>query len=339
MFSCRVCKNSEDNKSYTALDLVVGTKEAFEYVECSQCGSVQIKDIIEDMSKYYSGDYYSFKKRRRRNYFKDNPIKRFFQRKRADSYLGSPSIIGSFMLKQTKEPKHLHMFKNLGINHSTKILDVGCGSAARLLNKLAGDGFTHLEGADPFLEKDITLPNGIKLHKKSISEMPCPSSSESEDSRDSNKNLYDIILLNHTFEHVPNPLEVLIEVSKRLRPTGYAVIGIPMIGAPWEKYKTSWTGVHAPHHIFLHTMKSMDIIINQTDFTIKKVDFVSVGDVYWGSELFKQGYTLSEFKRNKELINKNFSAEQIKEFHKQAAEDNKNQKGDTAIYYLKLKNK
>lgn len=329
MFTCRVCANSENNTTYTALDLVVGTKEAFEYVECSNCGCVQIKDIIEDMSKYYSNEYYSFKKRRKKNFLKDNPIKRFFFRKRSDTYLGSPNLIGSMMLNFLGLPKHLHQFKDLGINHSTKLLDVGCGAAARLLNKLAGEGFTNLQGADPFLKEDITLPNGIKLFKKDISEMPNP-----KDNDNSDDDLYDIILLNHTFEHIPNPLEVLREVSLRLKPTGTAVIGIPMIGRPWEKYKTSWTGVHAPHHISLHTMESMEILIKQTNLTIKKIDFVSVGEVYSGSELFKLGITLPEFKRNKTLINKHFSEDQIARFRKQAAEDNKNQKGDTAIYYL-----
>ena len=324
MFTCRICGNSQNQTYYKALDLVQGTKDEFDYVECSECGCVQLKELITDLSKYYDEDYYSFKKPRKKNFLRDNPLKRFLLGKRAEAYLGNKNFFGNFLLSFTKPPKILKKFDGLNISRNSSVLDIGCGKKARILNKLASEGFTDLQGADPFLKEDITFSNGVKLYKKSIEDMPTDK-------------LYDFIVLSHTLEHVDNPVEILTELSKRLTPNGLAIIDIPMIGNPWKEYKTFWTGVHAPHHISLHTMKSMEIVVSKTPLKINDIKFISVGAVYWGSELFKKGYTLPEFKRNDSLIKKYFTPEQLKAFDEKALEDNRNKQGDTAVYILKKK--
>ena len=42
---CRICNNPENNKSYFIREMYIGTREEFEYFECSKCGCLQIKDI------------------------------------------------------------------------------------------------------------------------------------------------------------------------------------------------------------------------------------------------------------------------------------------------------
>jgi hypothetical protein len=40
--------------------MMIGLGEAFDYLECPVCGSLQIAEIPADLSRYYPADYYSY---------------------------------------------------------------------------------------------------------------------------------------------------------------------------------------------------------------------------------------------------------------------------------------
>ena len=56
--SCRICGNSENNRKHIAREMMFGTRERFEYLECARCGTVQLIDV-PDLSRYYPEDYYA----------------------------------------------------------------------------------------------------------------------------------------------------------------------------------------------------------------------------------------------------------------------------------------
>ena len=60
--SCRICKNKDNHSYYTAKEMMYGYRETFNYFQCGNCKCLQIVDIIDDMSKYYPSNYYSFSK-------------------------------------------------------------------------------------------------------------------------------------------------------------------------------------------------------------------------------------------------------------------------------------
>ena len=56
------------------------------------------------------------------------------------------------------------------------------------------DGFKNLYGIDPYLQEDNILHSEVNLRKIDIHEV---------------YDFFDLIMLNHSFEHMPDPLNVL----------------------------------------------------------------------------------------------------------------------------------
>ena len=57
---CKICKNAQDNIVFWAQEKMFNMNEQFQYLECSRCGCLQIKDIPTDIEKYYPSNYYSY---------------------------------------------------------------------------------------------------------------------------------------------------------------------------------------------------------------------------------------------------------------------------------------
>ena len=68
-----------------------GTKDAFEYFQCSKCNCLQISKIPENMAKYYPDNFYSYKKQTR---LKDKPVKAFFKKQRTKYLMNHKFILG-----------------------------------------------------------------------------------------------------------------------------------------------------------------------------------------------------------------------------------------------------
>jgi 2-polyprenyl-3-methyl-5-hydroxy-6-metoxy-1,4-benzoquinol methylase len=79
------------------------------------------------------------------------------------------------------------------LSAAREFLDVGCGGGA-LLDRLARVGFNKLSGADPFIAADAETPLGVPLMKRYLSEVTGE---------------FDLIMFNHSLEHVPDPVATL----------------------------------------------------------------------------------------------------------------------------------
>ena len=149
MNACKICSNADQNKIHLARELMLGYGDVFEYIECSSCGCVHIKDIPPDLSRYYPKNYYSFE---RRQY---SWLGNYLRTQRTAYKLYGTNVIGMWMSKMAGDYSDLSYrrgwFTRAGISRDSKILDVGCGSG-KLLRKLSELGFTNITGLDPFIE-------------------------------------------------------------------------------------------------------------------------------------------------------------------------------------------
>ncbi len=57
---CRICNAEGMFRSYLVREMLVGTKDEFEYFECPECLCLQIADVPENLGDYYKESYYSF---------------------------------------------------------------------------------------------------------------------------------------------------------------------------------------------------------------------------------------------------------------------------------------
>src|ERR1700712_3894904 len=59
--NCKICNNDKGNKLYSVKEMQLGLRETFTYMECGNCGCMQLMDIPENLGKYYPNEnYYSF---------------------------------------------------------------------------------------------------------------------------------------------------------------------------------------------------------------------------------------------------------------------------------------
>ena len=312
---CRICGNSENNKPFQIKEMMFGFRDEFTYFECSKCGCLQIAEIPKNMGKYYPSNYYSFKKRESNNF-----IKQILKRKRDEYALFKKGLIGKAIYKKYPNP-FFDMISMTKINYKSKILDVGCG-VGNLLYSLNEIGFKNLTGVDPYIDEDA-INGDVKIHKKTIHELP-----------DSQK--FDLIISNHSFEHISDQLETLLKISKILSENGACLIRMPVkTEYIWDRYGVNWVQIDAPRHFFIHTLKSLDLLVKKSGLSIQDVIFDSTEFQFWGSEQYKRDIPLKA--EDSYLVNPKksiFTAKQIGEFRKMAEELNRQKQGDQTAFYL-----
>lgn len=318
ILKCRICGNTEGNNKFVAREMMFGTKEEFEYFQCANCGCIQIKEIPQDLGKYYPEKYNAFDRVEKT---KDSFIKSVFKKIMAKHYLTeNKNPLGKFLLKKF-DPGFLPKVKKTGANFNTAILDVGSGSGYRLVG-LARFGFKNLTGIDPFIKEDIYYNNGVRIFKQDIYNF---------------KGKYDLVMLNHVFEHMPEPFSVMGKIRRLLKDNAFALIRIPVAGSYSQKeYGVNWVGMDPPRHLFIHTKKSIEILAGKSGFELTDVCYDSSEFQFLASEQYKRGIPLRSENSFYDNPDKSiFTKEQIAEYRKKAEELNKKGEGDAACFYLK----
>ena len=316
---CRICGNSDHNTHYTAKEMMLGLRDEHDYFECAECACLQITKVPDNLPEYYpDDDYYSYEQVSAKGGLKGSLI-----RQRDRFAATGKGLIGKIMQSIQPHDK-LPSLARANVQLDSKILDVGCG-AAHLLYSMQEAGFTNLLGIDPFNAKDIAYDNGLRVEKKSIHDLISMGAG------------WDLIMFNHSFEHVHDQFEVLEKVYELLKPGGICMIRIPTVTSwAWRTFEVDWVQLDAPRHLFLHSIKSIHILAEKTGFVLEDVIYDSFAFQYWGSMQYQNDIALSA--ENSYAVNPGksmFSAEQIKAFATQSKQLNKEKAGDQAAFYLK----
>ena len=315
---CKICANEKGNKIHSFEENMFGTGEKFKYLECGHCGCVQLLDSPTDLSKYYPGEYANFNSV---NYTEDGKIISLIRRIKSQLMLSrylwgfvrwiTNSIFsGDFISKLAPA--------NLTLND--RILDLGAGNGERIL-KLYKRGFKHVSGIDPFISSEIKYGKNVKVLKKDIFEI---------------EGQWDLIMLNHSLEHMPNPKEILTRINQLVPPGKKVLIRIPVARSySYEKYKQNWVALDPPRHFFLHTTQSIEILSEECGFKLEKVIHDSMEYQFVGSEQLEKGIKLRD--ERSYYMNKSksiFTESDIKRFKRFAKKLNRSGKGDAACFYL-----
>ena len=126
------------------------------------------------------------------------------------------------------------------------LLDVGCGDGT-FLARMRRRGW-HVAGVD-FDAKAIASAKrkyGLNLRQGELRDAAFPPDS------------FDAITLNHVIEHVPQPLDVLVECRRLLKPQGRLIVMTPnAAGLGHERFGSYWDGLDPPRH--LHIFSSANL--------------------------------------------------------------------------------
>lgn len=317
VFKCKICGSDKYKNELKVREMMFGTREVFDYAACANCGCYQLVTPVEDLSVYYPADYYSYTAKVRTDDYEQFKWK---TKRLRNSLLFSPIPLlrSAGMRLTTKFYKHLAAEKLIWKEAS--ILDVGCGSG-ELIIEMWKEGFTSVCGVDKFLPADIQYDNGISIFSRELEEM---------------EKQFDVIMLHHAFEHVPDPVLMLQQVRARLRPGGCLMLRIPVVPSfAFEQYGESWVQMDAPRHLFLHSVNSIRLLAEKTGFSLRKTVYDSGTLQFWGSEQYQQDIPLkspvSYFVNRERSI---FTKAQIQQFKKMARAVNKAGTGDQAMFVL-----
>lgn len=302
---CKICGKISDNKNYTVKEMMFGTKDSFNYFQCNECGCLQISEYPVNIQEYYTHEYYSFSLSEK---IDKNKVSIFLKRFIFHIAIRGASFFEKILFLYLKKYSKSYLTKLLSVDFSSKILDVGCGSG-NTLARLYNMGFLNLDGIDPYLEADMRHDCGINLYKKSIEEV------------DSN---YDLIMMNHSLEHMPNHNKVFFCLSKILNSDGILLIRTPTVSSLiWRKYKENWVELDAPRHFFLHSIRSLELLAEKNGLFIEYMERDSVDFEFLGSELYSKGIPLyGENSYDSDIGDSVFTKNELAEFKRAAKEVN-----------------
>lgn len=299
-----------------------GTREPFDYFECARCGCLQIGCYPKDMQKYYPPHYWDFESQRMPVAPGNTGLRAWIRRRTTQYWLASrPDPVGRMVAAGRPIPRHITWLRRAGVRDlDIRVLDVGCGIGDRL-QALWSSGLRRLEGLDPFIETDIHYPSGVSVFKKTVFE---------------HTGEYDLVMLHHSFEHMPNQLSVLRKLNRLVAPSGTLLLRIPVAAQAWREYGADWVQIDAPRHFYLHTLTSMNVLAADAGFRIARIYFDSNSFQFWGSEQYRRDIPLYdprslEFGPEKSV----FSRKDIDEFTRRSQEWNDASIGDQACFYLR----
>lgn len=323
--TCRICQSHGSHPIYLVREMMFGTREAFEYFQCNECGCLQISSIPADLACFYPPTYYSL------NPSTSPPIEKSAIRKILERFRVGNALFGRGY-KLAKLASQLVDFppqlRNIGPwlrkcniqSFDARLLDVGCGSSSWWLNELKAIGFRNLWGVDPYISGDIE-ENGIRILRRQLDQVPGE---------------FDLVTLHHSLEHVPDQLETLRIIYSLLRPGGFCIVRIPLASSTvWEEYGTDWVELDAPRHLYLHSLKSIELVGNKAGFQLVEHCWDSTEFEFLGSEQYRRGIPLMA--EDSFVVNpskSNFTYREMAEFRRRAEEANQSQRGGRGCLFL-----
>jgi SAM-dependent methyltransferase len=314
---CRICHNQVNNKSFFIREMHIGTREEFEYIECGYCGCLQIRSYPQDPGKYYPDDYGAH------NVISSGRPHKFIawlRERKLKHVLNEEKNLTGLLLNLLIKPGFEQKMLPSCVKSDSSVLDVGSGTGSLILN-LRNKGFKNITGTDIFIKNDLIYDDCLRIYKKELSEI---------------EGKFDFIMLNHSFEHMPDQDEIFKHLYRLIKPHKMVMIRIPVkTDYIWNLYGVNWGQIDAPRHFYLHTLKSMNIIAARNKFNIEKVIFDSGIFQFYSSEQNIKDIPLrsenSYYLNSKTSI---FSRSDIIRFQKKANELNRIEQGDSACFYL-----
>lgn len=308
---CGVCGAGRIAGRFMLREMYYGSRDTFEYLECADCGCLQIAAVPDNLQDYYR-DYYSLHREIRTG---TSRLERWFRRGRLRRALGRSRNPLWGLVERVAPKAPAQWLQRAKVDVDARVLDVGSGRGDRL-QALYRQGFGNLHGVDPFIDTDLHYPNGVMVRRCTLAEV---------------QGEYDLVMAHHSLEHMPDQHGAMAALRRLLAPGGCLLIRIPVkSGAAWRHYGEHWVQLDAPRHLFLHTEQSLLRLAAAHGLEVVDSFYDSTDFQFIGSELYRRDIPLIE--GDVEAL---FPAPERAEFRRRARELNQGRDGDQACFVLR----
>ncbi len=239
--ACIVCRSEEFRMQYDAMaDYEYGLPcPPLKIIRCAGCGLLRLEPMPkqDELASFYPKEDYA-------NISSDKSGSRI-----------RAALIAHYNRNMLK-------FYDSVIGPEANILDVGC-SDGELIGLLS----SYREGWDAMgveLTKEAVAA-GRKLGRNIIhsvletAELP--------------EDYFDLVIMNHLIEHVPNPRELLEKTYRLLKLGGKIYIETPNSSClDFRIFGKFWGGLHYPRHTYLFSPQTLEMLLASTHFSVKRVE-------------------------------------------------------------------
>ncbi len=267
VFACPVCGSESKQLLYSNLrDPLYSVPGEWNYAKCSHCGLMFLspRPTSEDIGKAYaiypthqSDALPNTLLRRLRSYAKSGYLANRFGYSRNVGAL--QQISGWFI--------HLHPgwleyingnVMYLSNSRKGRILDVGCG-AGETLAELHQLGWK-TEGVEPDAEAAaVARGKGLRVWTGELMDRGFP------------QNSFDVVTLSHVIEHVHDPIELLAECARVLKPGGLLVVATPNAESLGARYfGRHWRVLEPPRHLTVFSRQTLERAAKAANLSVLK---------------------------------------------------------------------
>lgn len=224
----------------------------FNIVKCNQCGLVYLNPRPKNINDYYTDDYvpYSIPKET----FPESLTSKILSSERYyKKHKNSFDNICSWIFEKIYSP--------VPCKEKGKILDIGCGSGSYIytLKKYGWDvyGLDISSKSVNFARSQLKLPN---VFAGTIESKRFPDE------------FFNVILLKHVIEHLPDPRSSLKEIYRILKKDGLLLIITPNVSSlNFRLFKKFWFPLETPRHLYLFSPITLKKLINMTGFVQENI--------------------------------------------------------------------
>lgn len=253
---CLLCGQRDCSYLVTGYDRVHPREQDYRYFRCRSCGLVFLHPLpaLDEIPGFYPIEYQPHQMAPARN--KKGWINRFAVR----YYYGRESLRRSRALRALLRVFSSRIMADLCEAHGEcRLLDVGCG-AGGLMERHRELGWTVFGIEFSPAASAACRARGLEVHQGTVFDAPLAGKE------------FDVILLSHVIEHLPDPVGALCQVRECLAPGGKIILKTPNVdGIGFSLYRSCWFPLEAPRHLILFNPDTMRLLAKTASLEVFRI--------------------------------------------------------------------